>query len=94
MNRDGGVERLIWRQIRHLISCTMTCVGGTSVKRPPTRCRPTKSGKSEEPAGGGFTPKADGGNDHHTIHDEDQETVCVRFATLFTTPFSAQTYQN
>ena len=32
---DGGAERLIWRQIRHLISCTMTCVGGTSVKRPP-----------------------------------------------------------
>jgi len=29
--------------------------------------------KSEEPAGRGFTPKADGGNDQHPIHDEDQE---------------------
>ncbi|MFY9786906.1 MAG: hypothetical protein WAL36_03770 [Pseudolabrys sp.] len=27
----------------------------------------------EEPAGGGFTPRADGGNEQHPIHDEDQE---------------------
>jgi hypothetical protein len=27
----------------------------------------------EEPAGGGFTPKEDGGNEQHPIHDEDQE---------------------
>jgi hypothetical protein len=33
----------------------------------------TRSGEEEEPAGGGFTPKADGGNDQHPIHDEDQE---------------------
>jgi hypothetical protein len=25
------------------------------------------------PAGGGFTPSPDGGNDQHPIHDEDQE---------------------
>lgn len=25
------------------------------------------------PAGGGFTPTLDGGNDQHPIHDEDQE---------------------
>ena len=25
------------------------------------------------PAGGGFTPAPDGGNDQHPIHDEDQE---------------------
>jgi hypothetical protein len=28
---------------------------------------------SEEAVGGGFTPKADGGNEQHPIHDEDQE---------------------
>jgi hypothetical protein len=27
----------------------------------------------EEPVGGGFTPRADGGNEQHPIHDEDQE---------------------
>ena len=27
----------------------------------------------EEPVGGGFTPKADGGNEQHPIHDEDLE---------------------
>ena len=27
----------------------------------------------EVPAGGGFTPTPDGGNDQHLIHDEDQE---------------------
>src|SRR5262245_55227403 len=47
MNRDGGAERLIWRRIRHLISCTMTCAGGISAKRPLTRYRPTKSGKAK-----------------------------------------------
>jgi hypothetical protein len=25
------------------------------------------------PAGGGFTPTLDGGNDQHPIHDEDRE---------------------
>jgi hypothetical protein len=28
---------------------------------------------SEEAVGGGFTPKVDGGNEQHPIHDEDQE---------------------
>jgi len=28
---------------------------------------------AEEAVGGGFTPKADGGNEDHPIHDEDQE---------------------
>ena len=27
----------------------------------------------EVPAGGGFTPTPDGGNEQHPIHDEDQE---------------------
>jgi hypothetical protein len=27
----------------------------------------------EEPVGGGFTPVADGGNEQHPVHDEDQE---------------------
>lgn len=27
----------------------------------------------EEPVVGGFTPRADGGNEQHPIHDEDQE---------------------
>src|SRR5262249_25287060 len=30
-------------------------------------------GEAEDPVGGGFTPKADGGNEQHPIHDEDQE---------------------
>jgi hypothetical protein len=34
---------------------------------PPTRVRDTK------PAGGGFTPKEDGGVDQHPVHDDDQE---------------------
>ena len=29
--------------------------------------------QGEVPAGGGFTPTPDGGNDQHPIHDEDQE---------------------
>ena len=28
---------------------------------------------AEDPVGGGMTPKIDGGNDQHPIHDEDQE---------------------
>ena len=38
---------------------------------------PIRDGKeapaAEEPVGGGTTPKIDGGNDQHPIHDEDQE---------------------
>jgi hypothetical protein len=30
-------------------------------------------GDEEDPVGGGFTPKSDGGNVQHPIHDEDQE---------------------
>ena len=29
--------------------------------------------EEEDPVGGGFTPRADGGNEQHPIHDEDQE---------------------
>ena len=47
MNRDGGAERLIWRQIPRLISCTMTCAGGTSAKHPLTRCHLTTSEKAK-----------------------------------------------
>jgi hypothetical protein len=34
---------------------------------------PPASERGEEPAGGGFTPRADGGNPQHPVHDEDQE---------------------
>jgi hypothetical protein len=27
----------------------------------------------EEPVGGGFTPREDGGNEQHPVHDEDQD---------------------
>ena len=36
------------------------------------RCRPTKSEKAKSRRAA-FTPKADGGNSDHPIHDEDQE---------------------
>jgi hypothetical protein len=29
--------------------------------------------EEEEPVGGGFSPKADGGNDQHPIHAEEQD---------------------
>src|SRR5215510_3086919 len=29
--------------------------------------------EEEDPVGGGFTPKVDGGNEQHPVHDEDQE---------------------
>ena len=29
--------------------------------------------RGEKPAGGGFTPAEDGGNDQHPIHDDDQD---------------------
>lgn len=34
---------------------------------------PEQGGDGDEPAGGGFTPRADGGNAQHPIHDEDRE---------------------
>ncbi|MGA9512943.1 MAG: hypothetical protein WBV51_05145 [Pseudolabrys sp.] len=41
---------------------------------PPDSIAPEKKGAEEEDAvGGDFTPRADGGNDQHPIHDEDQE---------------------
>ena len=45
---------------------------------PPDSMPSDDEWKGEEPACGGFTPKADGGNDQHPIHDEDQETARVR----------------
>jgi hypothetical protein len=41
---------------------------------PPDSLPPRDEDKREMSAvGGGFTPKEDGGNDQHPIHDEDQE---------------------
>jgi len=41
---------------------------------PPDTMPPRDEERTgEEPAGGGFTPKADGGNEQHPIHDEDQD---------------------
>jgi hypothetical protein len=41
---------------------------------PPDSMPPRDDGRpGEMPAGGGFTPTLDGGNDQHPIHDEDQE---------------------
>jgi hypothetical protein len=34
---------------------------------------PPDSMPPDEGVGGGFTPRADGGNNQHPIHDEDQE---------------------
>jgi hypothetical protein len=73
MNRDGGTERLIWRQIRHLISLHDDLRRRDQREMPPDSMPSDDERKSEEPVGGGFTPKADGGNDQHPIHDEDQE---------------------
>jgi len=41
---------------------------------PPDSLPPDETvAEEEEPVGGGFTPKADGGTDQHPIHDEDQD---------------------
>ena len=41
---------------------------------PPDSMPPREQGRDgETPAGGGFTPAADGGNAQHPVHDEDQE---------------------
>jgi hypothetical protein len=43
-------------------------------RTPPDSMPPRDmNGTGEEPAGGGFSPTADGGNEQHPIHDEDQE---------------------
>ena len=41
---------------------------------PPNSMPPRDDERpGEVPAGGGFTPAPDGGNEQHPIHDEDQE---------------------
>ena len=52
----------------------MICGEGTRRKRPPDSMAPDEEvAEEEDPVGGGFTPRPDGGNDQHPIHDEDQE---------------------
>ena len=41
---------------------------------PPDSMPPSEEERpGEEAVGGGFTPRADGGNEQHPVHDEDQE---------------------
>ena len=41
---------------------------------PPDSMPPNQEvAEEEDSVGGGFTPRADGGNEQHPIHDEDQE---------------------
>jgi hypothetical protein len=40
---------------------------------PPDSMAPDDEVAEEEPVGGGFTPRIDGGNEQHPVHDEDQE---------------------
>lgn len=41
---------------------------------PPDSMPPREEERTgEEAVGGGFTPRADGGNEQHPVHDEDQE---------------------
>jgi hypothetical protein len=41
---------------------------------PPDSMAPDDEvAEEEEPVGGGFTPRIDGGNEQHPVHDEDQE---------------------
>ena len=41
---------------------------------PPDSMAPDEEvAEEEDPVGGGFTPKVDGGNEQHPVHDEDQE---------------------
>lgn len=42
--------------------------------RPETLGERANRGE-EIPAGGGFTPTEDGGNDDHPVHDEDEEDM-------------------
>ncbi|HKS86628.1 MAG TPA: hypothetical protein VJR71_14195 [Pseudolabrys sp.] len=43
-------------------------------RTPPEDAPPGEHENSGEiPAGGGFTPAPDGGNEQHPVHDEDQE---------------------
>lgn len=45
--------------------------------RDMPQTRPDTLGErgEEVPAGGGFTPTADGGNPQHPVHDEDEEDM-------------------
>ena len=45
----------------------------TDLPETPPDSAPPEPIRDLEPAGGGFTPKADGGVDQHPIHDADQE---------------------
>jgi hypothetical protein len=41
---------------------------------PPESLAPNDEvAEEEDPVGGGFTPRSDGGNEQHPVHDEDQE---------------------
>jgi len=41
---------------------------------PPDSMPPGNDERTgEEPVGGGFTPREDGGNEQHPVHDEDQD---------------------
>lgn len=44
-------------------------------RRTPDKSMPPRDEdrSAEDAVGGGFTPKADGGNEQHPIYDEDQE---------------------
>ena len=52
----------------------MICGKGIRRKRRPDSMAPDeKVAEEADPVGGGFTPRADGGNDQHPVHDEDHE---------------------
>ena len=54
--------------------CQMICVDRDPPETPPDSMPPDEDvAEEEDPVGGGFTPRADGGNEQHPIHDEDQE---------------------
>jgi len=47
---------------------------GDPPQTPPDSMPPDETvAEEEQPVGGGFTPKTDGGNDQHPVHDEDQD---------------------
>ena len=76
-NRDSGAERLTkstWKPTSHRTHCVTICGGAISRRRRPNSMPPRDDERpGEVPAGGGFTPAPDGGNEQHPIHDEDQE---------------------
>ena len=63
-----------WKRTSRQIFCATTCAAATNGKPRMNSMPPRAEDRSaEEAVGGGFTPKADGGNEQHPIHDEDQE---------------------